>query len=119
MDEEIAVGVRRRQVAVVDLLAREFHRAIPRESSLSAARLKAEGHAALHANRVVHGVAQQLLRPFVREDDVAAAAHGFVDTGMLGMPGVLLSVWMRLAPVAPLTAANDEPGWTGKVPPVI
>ena len=84
MNEEIAVGVRCRQVAVVDLLPRELHRAVTARGLGRPRRFGQRTPAAFEGHRL-NGVAQIELRLLVREDDSPTAANRFVGADLLGM----------------------------------
>ena len=85
VDVEIAVGVRRGQVAVVDLLAGELQGAVTARRPIRPGRLRQWAPAALNVTEV-DGVAQVHPRLLVGEDDAAVATDRFVGAGLLGMP---------------------------------
>ena len=86
MDVEVAVGVGRGQVAVVDLLAGELQRAVAARGLVRPRRLRATGAGRPSNVTEYDRVAQVHLRLLVREDHAARAADGFVRAGLLGMP---------------------------------
>ncbi len=86
MHEQIAVGVRRGHVAVLNLLACELHRAVTARGLRRSPFLRQRGHAAGEADRRVHRIAHHRLRLLVREDGAAALPHRFIRAGLIGMP---------------------------------
>ena len=82
---DVAVGVCRRQVAVVDLVPVKLQRAI----TLSRLRRPRGWRQRCQATLKRHGrdgVAQVHFRFFVGEDDAAFAPHSLVGAGLLRMP---------------------------------
>ena len=83
---EIAVGVCRGQVAVVDLMPVKLQRAIAAESSSFGRAASGSGARRPLKRHGRDGVAQVHSRFFVSEDDAAVAAHSLVGAGLFRMP---------------------------------
>ena len=86
VDEQIAVRVRRRQIAVIDPPAARTRASPRRASSRSASRPRAAARDGPRTSRTYTRLRRYIARLLVREDLAARAADELVRAGLLGMP---------------------------------